>query len=432
MEVIPLLPRIVAYPESLRVLRLHVAAAFCMGTQLAVITMLPFIARARFDADNLNTTILTAAVPVMQFFSLFWNHFYSRVSTRTYLLALAGLLTVPTFLLGLAPNVGVLTALFLISAFGNAGLASLNGDLLRSCYAPTVRGRAFGVVTTCQMIAALFTGLLLGFGADRTPDGPRFLLSAAAAMQFLGLALIHRISRMRIFQERLVAPPDTRPWWTPLGDVTRVLRADRRFAHYEIAFMSYGVGWMVCTALVPALATDRLHLNYSHYAGATIVLYQLTNVLMVAPMGLAVDRLGPMRVASISFLWLTIYPVGLLLASGPGSLSVLSVLYAMGMVGVQLTWTLGPVALAADASRASQYMAVHTTLVGVRGILAQGLGMTLYSLTGSFTVPFGLAAVAFLWASLRMIQLARSVDAGPLVAAATSRGATPAMDASRG
>ncbi|MCK6454900.1 MAG: hypothetical protein L6Q92_00005, partial [Phycisphaerae bacterium] len=93
---------------------------------------------------------------------------------------------------------------------------------------------------------------------------------------------------------------------------------------------------------------------------------------------------------------------------------------------------LGPVALAADASRASQYMAVHTTLVGVRGILAQGLGMTLYSLTGSFTVPFGLAAVAFLWASLRMIQLARSVDAGPLVAAATSRGATPAMDASRG
>src|SRR5262249_16905857 len=186
-----------------------------------------------------------------------------------------------------------------------------------------------------------------------------------------------------------------------------VLRADRHFAAYEVAFMSYGVGWMICSALIPALATDKLHLNYHQYAQATIVLFQLVNILLFALMGGVSDRIGPMRLATLSFLWLTIYPIGLYLAPGYHTLVICSCLYALGMVGVNLTWTLGPVALASDASRASHYLAIHTTMVGIRGIVAQGLGMALYVWTGSFTIPLVIAAAGFAWAAYRMRGLPR-------------------------
>ena len=68
-----------------RVMLLHLVGTFCLGTAIATPYILPFLARERFGANNWQTTVLTAAVPVTQFASIFWNRLYARVSTRTYL-----------------------------------------------------------------------------------------------------------------------------------------------------------------------------------------------------------------------------------------------------------------------------------------------------------------------------------------------------------
>jgi len=407
-------------PESARILRLHIAAAACLGTTQAVIAILPFLARQRFDANNWQTTVVTAAVPVMQFFSIFWNHFYARSNAPAYLLALALLHSAAIGLIGAAGSVWFVMALFVVAAFGNAGMSPLNADLLRTCYPHKIRGRVFGFISTAQMGSAMLTGLLAGYWLDRNHDAFRYFLPAIAAVQVLGLLLLSRIAAHKLFaqRDRFAPPPDAR-LWAPLSDMREVLRADRRFARYEIAFMSYGIGWMICEALLPAIATDRLHLDYSSYTQAKIVLYQLTNILLFASVGHAVDRVGPMRTATASFLWLTIYPIGLMFITGGAGLKIFCVLYAIGMVGVNLTWTLGPIALAADASRASHYLAIHTTMVGIRGIVAQSLGMAIYSLTGSFTIPLAIAAIGFAWAAWRMRLLARAPIQAPPVADVT-------------
>ena len=400
--------RVVAFPESSRVLVWHLLYAACMGTNTALIYFLPFLARQHFAASNWQTTVLTAAIPVMQLFSIFWNHFYARTSTTGYLVTLCLLLSLPIAALGLSSGVWTIMGLFLVAAFGNAGLSPLNGDLLRTCYAPSVRGRVFGLVSTAQMIAAMLTGLMMGFWSQRNSEAFRFFLPLIAVVQISGLSVIRRIARMPLFAERLrPATQNEVTLLTPFREMFAVLRADPRFAAYEVAFMSYGVGWMICTALLPALATDKLHLDYHQYAEATIVLFQLVSILLFASLGRVVDRIGPMRLATLSFGWLTLYPIGLFFAPGYHALILVSCLYAVGMVGVNLTWTLGPVALAADASRASHYLAIHTTMVGIRGIVAQGLGMALYSLTGSFAIPLAMAAVGFIWAAQRMNILSK-------------------------
>ena len=392
--------------------------AACLGSMQAILVILPFLARQRFGATNWQTTILTAAVPVTQFFTIFWNHVYARVRLRSYFGLLALTACVPVALIGQAANVWQLILYFVLAALGGAGntsaMSPINADLLRVCYAEGARGKALGIVSAAQFAAAMAAGQLIGIWSDHDRNAYRYYFPVIAGLMLTALGLYARICLSPAFRSRsrpIVAANTS--WWTPLTDMTRILREDRRFAGYEAAFMSYGIGWMICTALVPAIATDRMRLNYTSFAQATVVAYQLTNILMLAPMGRVSDCIGPMRLAAGSFMWLAIYPIGLLFAPNGGWLGVFSVLYAMGMVGVQLTWTLGPVSLAGEPSKASHYLAIHGTMVGVRGIVAQGLGMALYSLTGSFVIPLFMAAAGFLWASWRMRQLAREAQMPP-------------------
>jgi Na+/melibiose symporter-like transporter len=88
-----------------RVLRRHLAAIACLGCVYATSGILPFLARQRFGATNWQTTVLTAAVPVTQFFAIFWNHLYARISTRTYLIIIGLLACGPLALIGTARTI---------------------------------------------------------------------------------------------------------------------------------------------------------------------------------------------------------------------------------------------------------------------------------------------------------------------------------------
>lgn len=401
-----------AAPRGPSVLALHAAAVFCLGTAHALVYILPFLARERFGATNWQTTVLTASVPVTQFAAIFWNRLYDRLATGRYLCVIALAACLPIALIGTATNIWIVMGLFFLAALGGAAgvsaMAPLSADLLRTCYDAARHGRVFGVICAAQFLATTIAGQLIGMASDRSPDAFRVYFPAVAGVMGCGLLCVRAISHKPFWRARGRAPATPGgPWHAPLRDMARVLKEDRRFAGYEAAFMSYGIGWMICTALIPAIATDRLKLNYTQFAQATIVAYQITNVVLLAPMGWVADRVGPMRLAAGSFAWLTLYPLALIFVPSAGWLGLFAILYAVGMVGVQLTWTLGPVRLAGDSSKAPQYLAIHSTLVGVRGIVAQGLGMILYALTGSFAWPLVLAAAGFGWASRRMRLLVK-------------------------
>jgi len=401
--------------QGRHVLAFHLAGVALQGASVALSLILPFLARKRFEANNWQTWVLTAAVPIMQFFTIFWNHLYARISTRSYLIIVAALASVPIAAMAFAHDIYLLLICYVLAAFAGAGggaaLSPINADLLRNCYASGVRGRVFGMIVASQFFGVMIAGQVMGSWSNHDPDAFRVFLPITGLLLAAGLLMFGLIAGTDSFRRR-ARPEITRgeAWWAPLRDMGTILRRDRRFARYEIAFMSYGVGWMICTALIPALAKDKLNLDYGQFARATIVAFQLTIIIMLMPMGRLADRIGPIRLAAGSFLWLAIYPIGLLLAPSSFWLGFVTILYAMGMVGVHLTWTLGPVAFAPDPSRASHYLAIHGTLVGIRGVLAQGIGVALYALTGSFIPPMILAATGFSWASWRMRRLAKQSD----------------------
>lgn len=400
---------------TLHLLALHALATALLAT-FSVVIILPLVALRYFGAGEWQTFFITAAVPTLLSTSIFWHDLQRRLSLPRYLLvhwlAAAG----PLVLMMFAQNVTQLLACHIGAAIGAAGWMPVNGMLLKQLYSDQRRGRAFGLLQAATLIAQAAAIGGAGWWLARRPDAFRLFLPAVAATYAGGLILVARLARTRPVQ----APPAVGPlgWRETLRPVFRareILAADPRFFRYEAAYMTYGCGFMICDALLPHLVTVKLHMPYDEAAGVAYALLRASMLVMILPAGWLSDRLGPIRTSAVAFLGLTLYPLLLLVARDSLGLGIASVVNGVAMAGVMMGWMLGPVSLARSAEQVSEYVAIHTTLVGLRGILFQFAAILGYTLTGTFTGPLLIAAAAFGWAAVQMFRL-QSLAAEPAVA----------------
>ena len=380
------------------------AVWFGMSSTIAV------LARKRFGAGDWQTVMITAAPPTLLTFSIFWNEFLRRTTIRRYLIVHWAFTMLPVALAALSTSYWHVLACYVAAAVGAAGWSPVAGDLLKRFYADQVRGRALGIINAAMFVGMMGFSYAVGRALDVNENAFRIYFPMAALSYGGGVLMFRRLIRATHAEDTreastVPAARRLRDLLRPLSHLREVLRADRVFYRYEAAFMTYGLGWMICNALLPVLATDRLKMSYTEFAASTQVIYPLCMLLMTWPMGWVMDRLGPTRTSALSFAWLALYPIGLLVANSVALVGVATAFYGTAMAGVHIAWLLGPVALAPSPDRVAQYVAIHATLVGLRGIVAQGLGMAVYRLSGNFAVPFIVAAGAFVWAAWQMRRL---------------------------
>lgn len=386
---------------------LHGAAMLLWATYGGVVTMLTPLALLHFHASDWQTFFITVAPPTLLVAAIFWNELARRVSLTRYLACYAACAIAPVGLIALAPNYWVLLALHVVAAIGSAGWTPVNGMLLQRFYPEAVRGRAFAALQAVTLLSQVGTVLLLGLWFERIPDSFRVILPALALLQGLGLALLALLGT-RGAHPRAPVERAAHYWallLAPMRRMRQVLAEDRRFLRYEQAFMTYGCGFMICDALLPLLAIRGLGLSYEEYAGSALAPFRTAILVAMLPAGWLLDRVGAIRISGLSFGLLALYPLLLLRADGATSLAAASVLYGVSMAGVTQGWMLGPVSLAPTPQRVPEYLAIHTTLVGLRGIVFQAVALFMFKALGSFTGPLLLAAAAFLWAAWQMFRL---------------------------
>lgn len=390
----------------------HMFAAFCcQGVWYGVSAMMAVLARKRFGAGDWQTVMITAAVPTLMIMSIFWGDLLRRVSIRRFLAIHWAATMAPLALAALSSDFWMLLVCHMLAATGAAGWSPVSGDLLKGFYGDATRGRAFALVNSAMFAGMMVVSYSIGHGLDLNESIFRIYLPAAAALYGIGIVILRRlvtVTRLEHGRPATLAaqkPLELRGLLAPIGNTRQILRQDLTFFRYETAFMTYGVGWMICHALLPVLATDRLHMSYTAFAGSTQVIYPLCLIIMTFPMGWLTDRIGPVRTSAFSFVWLAFYPVGLAFAYSVAAVGGSTVIYGTAMAGVHMGWMLGPVALAPSREKVAEYVAIHATMVGIRGVAAQVLGMAIYRLTGSFGWSFGIAAAAFVLAAWQMFRL---------------------------
>lgn len=396
---------------SLRHILAHIlAVTLLQSTAMAVWFVFPILARKGFGANDWQTLIITASQSVLFALSIFWNDRFSRTSFSRYLYTWWAFSCLPLALCAFAQGYWTLLIPYLLSCLGVAGATPALGELLKSLYPDKVRGRAYALQWGVSMVVGAGFGWAVGMWLERDANAFRYYLPIAVVLQLAGVVVCTRLAHATGHSgRRVLREADTGSLWSrvvgPIAHAKETLKADPIFARYEAAYMTYGVGWMIAYALLPMLITDKLNLGYDDATGATQTAYLLAVVACIWPAGLLLDRLGAVRSTGISFAMLAVYPMLYLWADTPGKLAVASVIYGIAHAGASAGWMLGPVALAPTPDRVPQYVAIHATLVGVRGKLFQGLGVGLYMLLGDFRVPLVIASLAYVWAAVQMLQL---------------------------
>jgi MFS family permease len=384
---------------------------FVQSTQNAVFFILAVLARKRFGASEIETTLITAAPTILFVTGIFWNDIFRRSKLGKYLWVYWLIACAPLLLAPLITQYWHLLLVHILVCVGIAGYHPAAGELLRHLYPDASRGRLFSVLSGMNMLFNAAIGYGVGKMLDHDPDSFRWYMPVAGVLQGLGVAVFFVLAKKHgVIAARQPAVEAGNGGVVgrvldPIKHMKIVLKEDRVFYRYEAAYMTYGVGWMVCYAMIPLMATDKFKLTYEQVAESTHVAYLVALVLALFPCGWAMDRLGAARTSGISFAALTLYPVGLLIASDAKELAIVSAFYGLAHSGTHLGWTLGPVSLAPTPAKVPQYVAIHATLVGLRGAIFQFLGVLIYKVSGSFVAPLVLAAIAFAWSAYQMLGL---------------------------
>ncbi|MCC6320723.1 MAG: MFS transporter [Phycisphaerales bacterium] len=383
---------------------------------MAVTFLTPVLARKRFDANDWQTLLITATPTIFFSLSIFWNDHFNRRPLGRYLLTYWVWACFPLALMALARDYWMLFIPHLITCIGGAGFHPASGELLKGLYPDRIRGRVYSAVWGVSMIVGAAGAYIVGKWMTRDGEAFRTFLPIAAGLQLAGIGVFIWLSRTTgIATRRIIRTRDAldglslKERWQrtlePIGHMGTVLKEDPVFARYEAAYMTYGVGWMIGYALLPILVTTGLGLDYDAISSSTVVAYLLAMVAMLYPAGLLMDKLGAARSTGLSFALLTIYPIGLIMARDAHDLLIASIAYGVAHAGANVGWMLGPVSLAPSPDKVPQYVAIHATLVGIRGKLFQLLGIGLYKLSGSFTLPLLIAAAAYAWSAWQMWRL---------------------------
>lgn len=391
----------------------HIAAGLLVqSTSWAQQGTLAVLMIKRFGANEWQSLLITASPTIFFSLSIFWGDYLKRGSYGRTLLAFWLVACAPMALGAFAQNYWSLAILHLVACAGGAAYPPINGEMLQALYPASRRGRMYSIIWGVTAVGTAGLTYSLGHWLERDANAFRTYLPLLAGLQGVGVCVFEVLSRASGHaRQRVVLPKEDRGHWAALAEpvlhMGRILKADPVFARYEAAYMTYGVGWMIGAALLPVFVTDRLGLNYEQIPLSTNVPYLGALVLALLPAGLMMDRMGAVRSTALSFCLLTLYPLGLIFVRSEPSLAVVSVVFGLAHAGASVGWTIGPVSLAPTPDKVSAYMAIHATMVGIRGKIFQGLGVLLYSLTKDFTLPFALAALAYAWSGVQMYQLDR-------------------------
>jgi MFS family permease len=205
----------------------------------------------------------------------------------------------------------------------------------------------------------------------------------------------------------------------PVKSFIKLLVSDRRFLAFEAVFFLYGLALMVLFPVIPMYIVDVAQMSYEQAGIATGILSQLAVIFLVTTWGRLMDHHGPIAICTAIFAILALVPLILLAglhATGLPAAAVMAVyaghiVHGIGMSGIHVAWSMGPVMFAGSRD-SSSYSGAHVTLTGLRGVIGPIAG-ALVKMYFGYTPVFVISAVLFILGALGMAILHQRFKPSP-------------------
>lgn len=180
-----------------------------------------------------------------------------------------------------------------------------------------------------------------------------------------------------------------------MTDCFAILQTDRDYRDYQVWQMIQGTGMMLLLVPLVIIVERTFEASYAFAAVALVVVPRLVMAVTLPAWARHFDRVDVWDFRAMQTWFLFASRAVLLVA-------VLQVwwpllLLAMALQGIalaagQISWQLGHMQFATEANN-NDYMAVHTTLTGVRGCVAPFLGQGIYLWIGNWVVAVSAAVL---------------------------------------
>lgn len=369
------------------------------GGVIAVIVKNTYGALPGMDPRELNFVVaaLTAAPAAANITSFLWSALSHGRRKVRFITGLQLACVAMILLMALAPQTYVGMYLLAAAVYGTrifwTGVITIRTIVWRNNYPRADRARIAGKLAAVQSIMLTGFGSLLGFAMDWDPRAFHYLYAAAGLLSLIGVwiyASVRLRGQQRLTRMERAGGVTERPSFSPAA-VLRVLRDDPLYRRFMRCMFIFGLGNMMITAPLAIIVKEQfgmgnfagILINSSIPAGCMLISIPLWARLL--------DRrhvVGFRAVHSWSFVAASAL---ILFACGLGQAWLLypaSVALGLSFGGGVLAWNLGHHDFA-PAHRASQYMGVHVTLTGVRGLMAPFLGVGLYELLNGYQPGLG-------------------------------------------
>ncbi len=288
------------------------------------------------------------------------------------------------------------------------GVVALRTTLWLRNYPRHTRARLAGRLATVQALTMTIVGAGIGLAMKLDDQAFRLLYPAAAACGFaaawISSGLRVRGHRSLLHAERSdVAGAIVNPL-----RLRRLLLDDASFGRYMTCMFLFGTGNLMVAAPVVIMLRDRFSLGPLRSILIATSIPTLLMPISIPVWSRLLDRVHVVRFRAIHS-WAFVASTAAMLA---GAVSTRIELLWLGAAlkgvangGGVLSWNLGHHDFA-PPERAAQYMGLHMTLTGVRGLIAPVIGVCLYEILqwlhpGSgpwaLALPLALSAAGAAW-----------------------------------
>jgi MFS family permease len=401
----------------------HWPAEAFLGLSNGILGLAEFSSMRSMGAPGWTPQLLIAG-QMLWLFAPAWPPLLARMHKQRVFTWLGWISKGPLFLIGFATVVstgaggrgygdwGLFVACLLVHGALDSVYTPHRNAFLRANYPLAVRGRIYGLVGAVSGIAAMLAALFASTFIDANARWIRIVFPLAAAFGVLGTLMFSRIPWRYDGPREAKGPAGFAMIGHSLVSGWResiaTLRRDKGFRDFEIGFMLYGIALLSATPLIVTYAEKTLGVSTLEWSQAQRLAFPVAQLLMIPLVGWLSDKIGVVRVSGLAFLAMGVFFLAMTQASVAWHLKVLYAFYGVGMAGVNVGWSLGPLHFA-PTGRAHHYSAVHVACVGIRSLVGPVLGLVVVkfaSAPAAFVVSSALEVLAFVW----MFRLARKVQ----------------------
>lgn len=396
-------------------------ALFSIGRSAFDGAVLGIIVKIAFDGvvsdTMLNTcvAVLSSAPALANIINFIWTRASHGKNKVRFIAGIQSALLLLVLAIAAVPRspAGLVLLCFLILGVWMcwSGFIAIRSTIWRNNYPRHLRARVAGKFSTMQTLVLASLGLVLGalmgdklalidpglsletLGID--PIGVfRVYIVVCVLVGAVGVAVLSTIRvrqhKKMLRDERESISDRAGPTINPLG-VIKLLFEDRRYGAYQVNQFLMGMGNLMVMPLVPIIFRDRFKIDYFEGILLASVIPMAVVPMMIPVWARLLDRVHVVRFRTHHCWAFMIIIILLLLASVFGIkwlLYITVVLKGVAMAGGMLAWQLGHHDFA-PKERAGEYMGVHVTLTGVRGLIGPILSVLLYNTLAAQNPEYG-------------------------------------------